>query len=82
MQVKSTGRESVPFILGTFKSYTNSCGGSEPGGSNNEQVERSMGGSQPGAGGLAHPGATYMSPKLFLLLACHSVPVITAIQYA
>jgi hypothetical protein len=26
--------------------------------------------SQPGEGGLAHPQATYISPKLFLLLAC------------
>jgi hypothetical protein len=29
-----------------------------------------MGSSQPGEGDLAHPQATYMSPKLFLLLAC------------
>jgi hypothetical protein len=35
----------------------------------NELVGRDMGGSQPGEGGLAHPQATYMSPKLFLLLA-------------
>jgi hypothetical protein len=37
---------------------------------NNEQVGRGMGGSQPGGSGLAHPQATYKSPKLFLLLAC------------
>jgi hypothetical protein len=29
-----------------------------------------MGGSQLGGGGLAHPQASYMSPKLFLFLAC------------
>jgi hypothetical protein len=29
-----------------------------------------MGNFQPGAGGLGHPWATYVSPKLFLLLAC------------
>jgi hypothetical protein len=29
-----------------------------------------MGGSQPGEGGLGHPQATYMSSKVFLLLAC------------
>jgi hypothetical protein len=28
-------------------------------------VWRGMGGSQPDKGGLAHPQATYMSPKLF-----------------
>jgi hypothetical protein len=33
-------------------------------------VERGMGGSQPGEGGQAHPQSTYISPKLFLLLAC------------
>jgi hypothetical protein len=33
-------------------------------------VERGMGSSQPGEGGLVHPQATYISPKLFLLLAC------------
>jgi hypothetical protein len=31
---------------------------------------RSTGGSQPGEGGLAHCQATYMTPKLFLLVAC------------
>jgi hypothetical protein len=29
-----------------------------------------MDGSQQGTNGLGHPWATYMSPKLFLLLAC------------
>jgi hypothetical protein len=33
-------------------------------------VERSMGSSQLGDGDLVHPQATYMRPKLFLLLAC------------
>jgi hypothetical protein len=37
---------------------------------NNEGVRRGMGGPQPGEGGLGHPLAIYMSPKLFLLLAC------------
>jgi hypothetical protein len=37
---------------------------------NNERVGRGTGGSQPGEGGLVHPQATFMSPKLFLLLAC------------
>jgi hypothetical protein len=32
---------------------------------NKEGVGRGMGGSQPGEGGLGHPQATYMSPKLF-----------------
>jgi hypothetical protein len=31
--------------------------------------EEGMGSSQPGAGGLGHPRAPYMSPKLFQLLA-------------
>jgi hypothetical protein len=39
----------------------------------NEWVGRGMGSSQPGEGGLAHPQATYMSPKPFLLLACLSL---------
>jgi hypothetical protein len=30
---------------------------------------------QPGAGGLGHPWATYMSPKLFLLLAYLKFPL-------
>jgi hypothetical protein len=29
-----------------------------------------MWGSQPGEGGLGYPQATYMSPKLYLILAC------------
>jgi hypothetical protein len=37
---------------------------------NNERVGRGMGGSQAGEGGLTHPQTTYISPKLFLLLAC------------
>jgi hypothetical protein len=37
--------------------------------SNNEQVGRGMGSSQPGEGGLGQPQATYMSPKLFQLPA-------------
>jgi hypothetical protein len=37
---------------------------------NNEGVGRGLGGSQPGAGVLDHPQATYGSPKLFLLLDC------------
>jgi hypothetical protein len=32
-----------------------------------------MGISHPGEGDLAHPQVTYMSPKLFLFLACLTV---------
>jgi hypothetical protein len=32
-------------------------------------------GSQTGEGGLGHPQAIYMSPKLFLLLACLKFPL-------
>jgi hypothetical protein len=32
-----------------------------------------MGGSQPGEGGLAHLQAIYVSPKLFLHVACLSI---------
>jgi hypothetical protein len=34
-----------------------------------------VGGSQPGKGGLGHPWTTYMSPKLFLLLAYLKFPL-------
>jgi hypothetical protein len=37
----------------------------------------SMGGYQPGEGGLAYCQATYMSPKHFLLQACLSAFVVT-----
>jgi hypothetical protein len=33
----------------------------------NEGVQRGVGGSQPGEGGLGYPWATYTNPKLFLL---------------
>jgi hypothetical protein len=33
-----------------------------------------MGGSQTSEGGLGHPWATYMSSKLFVLLACLNFP--------
>jgi hypothetical protein len=33
-----------------------------------------MGGSQPGAGDLSHPRASYMSSKLFQLLTYHTEP--------
>jgi hypothetical protein len=42
--------------------------------SNNESVGNRMGSSQPDAGGLGHPRATYISPKLFLL-SCLKVPL-------
>jgi hypothetical protein len=40
-----------------------------------------MGGSQPGEGGLGHPWATYMHPKLFLLLACLMLTLILSSIY-
>jgi hypothetical protein len=42
---------------------------------NNEQVGRDTGSSQLGEVGLAHPQATCLSPKLFLLLACLEFPL-------
>jgi hypothetical protein len=42
---------------------------------NNQWVGRSMDGSWPGEGGLGHPQATYLNPKLFLLLACLKIPL-------
>jgi hypothetical protein len=59
---------------GAFKTYTTPWEGRPsrfpP---RNELVGRGKGGSQPGESSLAHPCTTYMSPKLFLLLTCHSV---------
>jgi hypothetical protein len=36
-------------------------------------VRRGMGSSQTDVGGLAHPQATYMNPKLFLLLVWETI---------
>jgi hypothetical protein len=49
---------------------------------NNEQVGRGRGGSQPGEGGLVHPQATYISPKLFLLPACLTFIYVTLLILA
>jgi hypothetical protein len=60
-------RES-PFSFQVPLKPTLPHGRAGPGGSpNNERVGRGMGGSQPCEGGLGHPQATHMSPKL---LAC------------
>jgi hypothetical protein len=40
-----------------------------------KSMRRGMGGSWPSRGGLGHPWATYMSPKLFLLLVFLKFPL-------
>jgi hypothetical protein len=69
-QVESAGRKSCSSFSDAFKTYVTPREGRPrrftP---NNEQVGRDMGGTQPDEGGLPIK-ATYMSPKLFLLLAC------------
>jgi hypothetical protein len=66
VQVESAGRESV--LLKPILTHGEDRPRRFP--PNNEQVGMGMSGSQPDVSNLSHPRATYVSPKVFLLLAC------------
>jgi hypothetical protein len=76
VQVESTSRESFSFS-GAFKKPTLPHGRADPGGSHQIMNEWGRAWAIPSQEWvrMVHPQATYISPKLFLLLSCLEFPL-------